>query len=374
MKNLRKSDQVYELISQKIKTGEFPLGSRLAPEKELAKQIGISCRTLRTALARLEDNQLIVRLRKQGTFIAGGENPSGKIEFPPIPKSPTVQRNFQHKILVIYKEGASNSSIRIVRQVEKYAATLKVDTVEVSLDFLENGKWENRVAWLKKQYFSAVIIPFHGIGVDSVLLDLPNILHVPVVFPFAMEVLTAYDKFFLLHAMTKTAVFRALYYLQKKGHRKIGVIGTRLKETNSSFLHYVLPHELKFLCTDGFPIDEYVEEETKEQTCAAVDRLLEKEKDLTAIFCSNNFMAVTVIEYLQELGKKVPDDISVMGYGFTATGENINPALTSISLFIEERVKRTVDFILKGDYRQEIFQTPTPQVVEYESVKNLNKK
>ena len=84
-------------------------------------------------------------------------------------------------------------------------------------------------------------------------------------------------------------------------------------------------------------------------------------------------MAVTVIEYLQDLGKKVPDDVSVIGYGFSATGIAVVPPLTSVSLFIQERVKRTVDFILNGDYRKEILQAPEPQIIEYESVKDLNK-
>ena len=372
MKHLLKSDQVYELILEKIRNNELPAGSKLPPEKDLAKQMGISCRTIRTALARLEDSQLIIRLRKQGTFIAGGKETPGRIDFPKMPESPKIQRNFHHKILVIYREGATDSSVSIVRNVEKYAESLHVETVELPLNFLETGKWENRAAWLKRQYFSAVIIPFHSFGTDSVLLRLPDLLHVPVVVPFGMDVLTAYDKFFVLRSMTRTAVYRALYHFYNKGHRKIGVIGL-CKSTGEQHLHNVQSDELKFLCTDGFPIEEYAKAETKKEVWTAVDRLLEREKELTAIFCYNDFMAVTVIEYLQDLGKKVPDDVSVIGYGFSATGIAVVPPLTSVSLFIQERVKRTVDFILNGDYRKEILQAPEPQIIEYESVKDLNK-
>ena len=371
MKLSLKRDQVYEMILGKIRSNELPAGCKLPPEKEFAKQIGVSCRTLRTALARLEDNQLIVRLRKQGTFVAGGKETLGRVAFPKMPEQPKVQRNFQHKFLIIYREGATDSSVCIVRNVEKYAASLNVETVEVPLKFLETGKWENRAAWLKKQYFSAVIIPFHSFGTDSILLRLPDLLQVPVVVPFGMDVLTAYDKLFVLRSMTRSAVYRSLYYLYGKGHRKIGVIGL-CKSSGIPHLHNVQSFELKFLCTDGFPIEEYAKTETKEEVCAAVDRLLNQEKGLTAIFCYNDFMAATVIEYLQHLGKNVPDDISVIGYDFSGTGESVDPPLTSVSLFIQERIKITVDFILNGDYRKEIFQAPEPQVIEYASVKTLN--
>ena len=366
-----KSDQVYELILEKINNKELPAGSKLPPEKELAKQIGISCRTLRTALARLEDNQLIIRLRKQGTFITGGKESPGRLDFPPMPKRPKVQRNFHHKILVIYREGAIDSSVSIVRNVEKYAESLNVETVEVPLNFLETGKWEKRAEWLKKQYFSAVIIPFHSFGTDSVILRLPDLLHVPVLVPFGMDILTTYDKFFVLPSMTRMAVFRALYHFYSKGHRKIGAIGI-YQSSGIPHLHGVQSHELKFLCTEDIPIVEYLENETKENIHNAIDKLLERENNLTAIFCYNDLIAVTVIEYLQDLGKKVPDDISVIGYGFSASGKAIDPPLTSVSLFIKERIKRTIDFILNGDYRKELLQAPEPQVIEHASVKNLN--
>ena len=373
MKHQLKSEQVYRLIREKIISGELKSGSRIPPEKDLAAQIGVGCCTLRRALEQLEEENLIIRLRKKGTFIAGNEERSEKIELPRILTKPKTQRNFNHKILVLYQDEVQDSSCYLVRHLERYAGEIKINLVEIPITFLQDGELTDRLKWLKKQYFSGVIIPIHGIGMDSPLLQLPDALQIPVVMPFGMDSDSALGKFFVLRSMTRIAVFRSLYYLYGKGHRKIGILSKMINEDLCpSHLHNVHDYELASLCLKKLPVIEAAEENQASVT-AAVDRLLKADPDLTAMFCYNDFMATTAMEYLKSLGKRVPEDISVMGYSANAMGGMVEPPLTSVSLFLKERAKAALDFILNGDYRKEVLRIQEPQIIERESVKDINK-
>ncbi|WP_068115632.1 LacI family DNA-binding transcriptional regulator [Tropicimonas marinistellae] len=60
--------------------------------------------------------------------------------------------------------------------------------------------------------------------------------------------------------------------------------------------------------------------------------LMELDAPPTAIFCQNDRMAIGCYEALKELGKRIPDDISVVGYDDTEVALHLSPPLTSLIL------------------------------------------
>lgn len=50
----------------------------------------------------------------------------------------------------------------------------------------------------------------------------------------------------------------------------------------------------------------------------------------TALFCSNDQLAMTVIRDLRRLGRQVPDEISVVGFDGVHVGELMSPVLTTV--------------------------------------------
>lgn len=60
---------VYNQLFKMINEGNFPEGSRLPSEPELAKLIGVSRTTLRQALSLLQDDGLVNNIRGKGNFI-----------------------------------------------------------------------------------------------------------------------------------------------------------------------------------------------------------------------------------------------------------------------------------------------------------------
>ncbi|MCI8375460.1 MAG: LacI family transcriptional regulator [Lachnospiraceae bacterium] len=64
----------------------------------------------------------------------------------------------------------------------------------------------------------------------------------------------------------------------------------------------------------------------------AVKKLLEDMPDLDGVFCSNDQMAVGALKLLKEYGKRVPEDIKVMGYDDVFLSSIIEPSLSTIHI------------------------------------------
>ncbi|HBB28438.1 MAG TPA: hypothetical protein DC000_04160 [Clostridiales bacterium] len=58
--------------------------------------------------------------------------------------------------------------------------------------------------------------------------------------------------------------------------------------------------------------------------------LLKDIKKIDAIFCSNDELAIGVMNYLLDNGVKIPEDVSVMGFGNIKEGQFVRPQLTTI--------------------------------------------
>jgi LacI family transcriptional regulator len=63
---------------------------------------------------------------------------------------------------------------------------------------------------------------------------------------------------------------------------------------------------------------------------AAVERVLAQTPQPTALFCASDLHAVLVMEALHDLGKQVPNDISIVGFDDLASTRLVRPALTMI--------------------------------------------
>jgi len=62
----------------------------------------------------------------------------------------------------------------------------------------------------------------------------------------------------------------------------------------------------------------------------AMQRLLDKSPDIDAVFVNSDLMAIAAMDVIRENGKRVPEDISVVGYDDLSIAEHSNPPLTTI--------------------------------------------
>lgn len=64
------SDQIYEDLIDRIRTGEYPPGTELPSYRELAKLYSVGRTTISVVLKRLKDAGLVVGVQGRGVFVA----------------------------------------------------------------------------------------------------------------------------------------------------------------------------------------------------------------------------------------------------------------------------------------------------------------
>lgn len=80
---------------------------------------------------------------------------------------------------------------------------------------------------------------------------------------------------------------------------------------------------------------------------AAIRELLRRAPGVDAVFAVSDLSAVGVVMECQRLGVKVPQDLSVMGFGDFDIGAEINPALTTIHVDFRALGKTTGQLLLE---------------------------
>src|SRR5437870_10585846 len=79
----------------------------------------------------------------------------------------------------------------------------------------------------------------------------------------------------------------------------------------------------------------------------AMSDLLSHAPDLTAIFVLNDLMALGALEAARAANRRVPSDLSVLGFDDIPFAALANPPLTTIGQPIRELGKRAADLLLR---------------------------
>lgn len=119
-------------------------------------------------------------------------------------------------------------------------------------------------------------------------------------------------------------------HLIMKGHRRIGFINgpehiILCRDRQEGYLHMLEKYDIPvsdglILCSDF----------TMEGGFKSAKHLLDLEEKPTAIFATNDEMAVGVIQAVQEQGLRVPQDVAVAGFDNIQISQVVQPNLTTI--------------------------------------------
>ena len=148
-----------------------------------------------------------------------------------------------------------------------------------------------------------------------------------------------------VHATNYQGSIEAMEYLLKLGHRRIGYIGgrTELESSNRRLMGY-----RESLKKAGIPIDETLiasGDYTTESGVKCTRELLSLEKRPTAIFASNDQMAMGVYQVAQEMGIRIPDDLSLIGFDNITESKYLG--LTTVDQFIMEMGYTATQILIK---------------------------
>jgi DNA-binding LacI/PurR family transcriptional regulator len=97
----------------------------------------------------------------------------------------------------------------------------------------------------------------------------------------------------------------------------------------------------------GRPVPEPLHGDWTARTGYAVGRELAADPDVTAVFCANDETAAGVLHALHETGRRVPEDVSVVGFDGITLAEHLWPPLTTVEQDFARIGSSLVDLLLR---------------------------
>jgi DNA-binding LacI/PurR family transcriptional regulator len=91
--------------------------------------------------------------------------------------------------------------------------------------------------------------------------------------------------------------------------------------------------------------------------------LLDADDRPTAVLCFSDLMALGVVHAAQDLGLRVPDDVSVVGFDDSALASRMRPALTTVRQDLAAKGRAAVALLTRAIERQRAGEDPDPERV-----------
>ncbi|MCA3597052.1 MAG: LacI family DNA-binding transcriptional regulator [Methylobacterium sp.] len=153
------------------------------------------------------------------------------------------------------------------------------------------------------------------------------------------------------------AAFAMTNAILAEGHRRIAFLAGRFSTSDRSRLRYrgfanamarsglvpPSPTEVDFLI---------------DMPDQAVAPLFEQEAAPTALFCSNDILALAAIGALQRRGMAVPADVSIVGFDGIALGRMVEPPLATVHQPAREMGETAMEILL-AELREHVAERPT---------------
>ncbi|PWU53696.1 LacI family transcriptional regulator [Micromonospora globispora] len=116
----------------------------------------------------------------------------------------------------------------------------------------------------------------------------------------------------------------------------------------------------------GLPVREAFGDFTRESGAAAMRHLLAEHPDLDAVFAASDLMAHAALRTLREAGRRVPEDVAVVGFDDIETAAYTEPPLTTIRQPIVELGRAMTRQLLRmaaGEDIEQALVLPTELIV-----------
>jgi len=167
-----------------------------------------------------------------------------------------------------------------------------------------------------------------GIYLDQSLCNKINESQLPVVL---VDSYAECDQFDNVVSDNFKGAYQATCHLIEKGHRKIGFIGgaansyPSFAERRRGYSQALRDHQI----SDAFFVDCI---SNRDEAVEAARDLLGNHPELTALVGVNDFVAIAAMHVAVELGRRVGDDLSIIGYDDILLSESVIPRLTTMQV------------------------------------------
>jgi DNA-binding LacI/PurR family transcriptional regulator len=169
-----------------------------------------------------------------------------------------------------------------------------------------------------------------------------------------------------VRADNRQGAIRAVDYLRSKGHQRIGFLTAArdwpaFDERLAGFQEALRTFKLG-------PVRKWAAAgERVELAQAVVEPMLRREGTPTALVCANDVLALGALQAAKALGRRVPDDLAILGFDDHDFARYVAPALTSVALPGYDMGRRAADLIVgairHGEFSEREVLFPTELVI-----------
>ncbi|MCF6094250.1 LacI family transcriptional regulator [Microaerobacter geothermalis] len=239
-----------------------------------------------------------------------------------------------------------------------------------------NGEIDKELHYLnlmKDKYVDGVVILTSSLKEEHIQFFEEN--PIPVV--FASQSNNGGGMFDCINIDDFQAAYDATSFLIKWGHKKIGLLSGPLTDMESGFSRYsgfrkaLEEHNLDFY-------EKWFSEGTYDIYSGFLrgKEILSRKERPTAIFCASDTMAMGLIHAADEIGIRVPDEISVMGFDDIPMAEAFRPGLTTVRQPIFELGAKAAKMLMeqiqkKSNHKKQLKILPHEIVVRKSCLKLL---
>jgi GntR family transcriptional regulator of arabinose operon len=315
-----KYERLRQIFIEEIVTGRLKPGDMLPTEQQLAASYAIARSTVRQALAELERDGLIQRIQGKGTFIheeARVQLRQGLDVFALV--LPETQAGFYPSLQRSFEESAGRVHNQILVCQSNNSLDRQGDAILQLID---------------KDVAGVAIVPVTAPPTPVYQIRQIQKAGIPVVF--------CHRRVEGVRAPLLAIPFREVgrmagRALAERGHRRVAFFATQPTEASLGYLAGLRDHvpagdhvaERDVFFGPANPPDPEVHEP---ELLAALTAVVNHRERPTAIFASFDSAAEMIYLLLLRLGLRVPEDISLIGFGGMTRGSAILRCITSVTV------------------------------------------
>lgn len=322
MANEPKYEIVKQNILKQIHNGKLCPGDKLPSEQDLIKHFNVSGITIRKALTELADEGYIVRIKRKGSFV----------------NEPKEEENSSHLIALILsaEDYYDISYMKIIKGAQLMAAeynySLIVEWSNINLS-VERTSIEKM---LERNVDGFMIYPYDPIqsrenfklieekSIPYVLIDRYDVDY-PCYFAgcnnYDGAILATKELINLKHTKIKFASYH--FFLNSEQERFNGYCSA-MRQAGLSVTDDSLLTSIDYdILSDSI-----------------------KRRDLTALVCSNDKIAIRIIDKLLERGIKIPEEVSIIGFDDWDNSSSLSLGLSTVRQDFEDIGRNAANLLI----------------------------
>lgn len=322
--------QMCDVLQKEIESQGLTPGTRLPTEKELAQRFGVSMITVRGCVGEMVKEGILVRRQGRGTFVAS--------------RKPKVTQ----LLMAIVPDVTDYYCARLITGVQSACAHDGYELITGSSHDLAQSERNLVDRAIARSVEGLIVVTGRGSFANGYLVG--NRLYMPLVVVDSYHPGVEADFFYTNDVV---GAYEATRHLIESGYRRIG----HLMGPKGHFLGELRLHGYRRAMREaGITVESnWIVEggSGPDAGYKALTTLLRQDLTVDAVFAYNDLVAMGAMRALAEIGRRVPHDFGIAGYGNHALAAYVQPPLTTVDMDLEGFGRRVGQRLL-GRIRDEV--------------------